>query len=211
MKIALFGSTGPVGQLVIKHALDKGYDVVAFARNPSRLTIKSEKLQIVQGELNDDLSVEKAVSGVNAVISTLGPLGNDKRNSELGDGYLRIIASMKKHNIKRIIALGTASVKDGEDKGVFKFRLLVAVVKRIIPGSYKEIVRIGSIVRNTELDWTLIRVAILTNGTATGKIRSGYYGKTPIGLMVSRDDLAKFFIDQVEEIKFIQKAPAVSN
>jgi putative NADH-flavin reductase len=210
MKIAVFGSTGPCGQLIIKYALEKGYEVVAFARNPSKIVIENKNLRIIKGELNDIASIEEGIKNVDAVVSILGPKGNVK-NTDLSDGYGNIIAAMKKLNVKRIVAMGTASVTDPDDKYVFKFRLLVSIVKSVIPGAYKEIVRIGQLVRNSSLDWTLVRIAILTNGKASGKIKAGNYGKASLGLTISRADLATFFVNQVEDRTYIQKAPAISN
>jgi len=210
MKIAVFGSTGPCGQLIIKYALEKSYKVIAFARNPSKIRIENVNLKIIKGELDNITAIEEAIKDVDAVVSILGPKGNVK-NTELSDGYSYIITAMKKYDVKRIVAMGTASVTDTEDKSVFKFRLLVSVVKSVIPGAYKEIVKIGSIIRNSSLDWTLIRIAILTNGKPSGKIKAGYYGKAPLSLTLSRADLAFFFVNQVEDKTYIQKAPAISN
>lgn len=210
MKIAVFGSTGPCGQFIVKYALEKGYEVVAYARNPTKLKIDNINLKIIKSELNDINAIEKAIKDVDAVVSILGPKGNVK-NTELSDGYGNIIAAMKKYNVKRIIAMGTASVTDPEDKSVFKFRLLVSIVKSVIPGAYKEIVRIGKLIRNSSLDWTLVRISLLTNGKATGKIKAGYYGMAPLGLTISRANLAFFFVNQVEDKTYIQKAPAICN
>ncbi len=210
MKIAVFGSTGPCGQLIIKYAHEKGYEVVAFARNPLKIKIENVNLKIIKGELDDITAIEEAIKDVDAVVSILGPKGNVK-NMELSTGYVNIIAAMKKYNVKRIIAMGTASITDPEDKSVFKFRLLVSVVRSVIPGAYKEIIRIGKLIRNSSLKWTLVRIPLLTNGKATGKIKAGYYGKAPLNLTLSRANLAYFFVYQVEDKTYIQKTPAISN
>lgn len=209
--ITVFGSSGATGQIIIDRAIDKGFQVKAFVRNPSKIKVSNEKLSIIQGELSDITAIENAVQGSDAVLSMLGPLGNDKRNAELGNGYENIILAMKKNNVKRLIAMGTASISIPEEKKPFKFRWLVFMVKNIIPGSYKEIRRIGSIVMNSGLDWTLLRISILTSGNEVGKVKIGPYGETKLGLTITRSDLAALFIDQVEDRSFICKAPAVSN
>jgi hypothetical protein len=60
MKLTIFGATGPSGQLLVNKALAAGHEVTVFARNPSKLTARSEKLHIVSGEITDAASVEKA-------------------------------------------------------------------------------------------------------------------------------------------------------
>jgi len=210
MKIAVFGSTGPSGQLIVKYALSKGYEVVAYARNPSKISFQDKNLTIVQGTLSDIPAIESAVNGVQAVVSILGPSTNVK-TSELSDGTRNIIDAMKKYNVRRLVAMGTASVDDENDLPVFKFRLLVKIIKSVIPGAYREIRLIGNLVKQSGLDWTLIRLGMLTNKAFTGKVVAGYYGKDKINIGISRADLAVFFVDQVENTTYINKAPAISN
>lgn len=210
MKIAVFGSTGPSGQLIVKYALSKGYEVTAYARNPSKINFQDKNLTVIEGTLSDIPAIEHAVSGAQAVVSILGATTNVK-NTELSDGTQNIIDAMKKYHVRRLVAMGTASVDDANDRPVWKFRLLVKIVKSLIPGAYNEIRRIGSRVKQSGLDWTLIRLAMLANGPAKGIKHVGYYGIDDINLTVTRADLAKFFVDQVENSEYIQKAPAISN
>ncbi|HNW69905.1 MAG TPA: SDR family oxidoreductase [Bacteroidales bacterium] len=210
MKIAVFGSTGPSGQLIVKYALSKGFEVMAYARNPSKISFQDKNLTVIEGTLGDITAIERTVSEAQAVISILGATTNVK-TTELSDGTQNIIDAMKKYNVRRLIAMGTASVDDANDRHSFKFRLLVKIVKSLIPGAYNEIRRIGNLVKQSGLDWTLVRLAVLANGPAKGIKHVGYYGKDNIILMVTRADLARFFVDQVESREYIQKAPAISN
>jgi len=210
MKIAVFGSTGPSGQLIVKYALSKGYEVVAYARNPSKISFQDKNLTIIKGTLSDIPAIESTVNGVHAVVSILGPSTNVK-TTELSDGTRNIIDAMKKFNVRRLVAMGTASVDDENDLPVLKFRLLVKIVKSVIPGAYREIRLIGNLVKQSGLDWTLIRLGMLTNKAFTGKVNAGYFGKDKINIGISRADLAAFFVDQVENATYINKAPAISN
>jgi hypothetical protein len=60
------------------------------------------------------------------------------------------------------------------------------------------------------LDWTIIRVPWLNNKPATGKLKVGYYGNKQ-NMTLSRNDLAKFYIDQIKDNQYIRKIPAISN
>ena len=136
MKITIFGSTGPTGQHAIKLALEKGHHVVVYARNPTKIQIQNEKLYIAKGELNDIPAIENAIKGSDAILSFLGPKGNLK-DTLLSQGVANIVKSMEKLGVKRLIALGTASIPDENDSIYpFKFRLLVKMVKIIAPGAY---------------------------------------------------------------------------
>jgi putative NADH-flavin reductase len=210
MKLTIFGSTGPTGQYAIKLAIEKGFNVVAYARNPSKITIKDKNLTVIKGELNDDLAIEYAVRDAGAVLSFLGPKGNLK-DTKLSDGMKNIVAAMEKQGVKRLVALGTASITDEKDNYPFKFRLLVKMVKTIAPGAYSEIRAIGAIIKNSNLDWTIGRVSILNSKPLSKIIICGYYGKEIKSLGISRADMAWFFIDQIDKSNFIKKAPAISN
>jgi len=72
MKIIVFGATGGVGRHVVKQALEKGFEVTAFVRNPSKLEVEHDKLHIIQGDAFNKEEVSAAIDGHDAVISCLG-------------------------------------------------------------------------------------------------------------------------------------------
>jgi uncharacterized protein YbjT (DUF2867 family) len=68
MKLTIFGATGGAGRQLIEQALAEGNEVVVYARNPSKLSMRHEHLTIVQGELHDKSNIERAVNGADAVL-----------------------------------------------------------------------------------------------------------------------------------------------
>jgi putative NADH-flavin reductase len=210
MKIAVFGPTGLSGRELVRQALEAGHHVSAYARTPSKLDITDERLTVVRGELDDTEAIEEAVRGADAVISLLGPTG-DVTGTPLSSGMQNVLAAMKKFGVRRIVLVGTASVSDPNDLPDFKFRLLVAVIRTLLPGAYAEIIRIAEAVRATDLDWTIVRLPLLNNKPKTGRLRVGYYGQGRIRMFLSRADLAAFMLGQAADARFIRKAPAISN
>jgi putative NADH-flavin reductase len=210
MRIAVFGSTGKTGQEVVKQALERGYEVIAYARNPDKMGKHHPKLTISKGELNDMEAISQAISGTNAVISLLGPGGNLKDNS-LSEGVKNIILIMEKHGISRLIQIATPSSSDPHDKRDYLFGFLVGLVKRTMPNVYAEIGRIGDAVRNSKLNWTLIRVPFLNEKPLTKKLRIGYMGENKVKLPLSRADLAWFMLEQLQNNEYVKKAPFISN
>jgi putative NADH-flavin reductase len=106
MRVTIFGATGKTGRMLTQLALVKGYEVIAYARNPAKLEIKDKQLEIVQGELHDQVAIEEAIKGSDAVISLLGPTGTSK-GLPISRGMQMIVQSMKKHGVKRIILVIT--------------------------------------------------------------------------------------------------------
>ena len=210
MKIAIFGATGDTGKQLVEQALAAGHEVVAYVRNPSKLSISHEHLTVIQGELADEALIERAVSGADAVISVLGPRGGSK-NKPITQGTQNIIAAMKKQGLHRLIISSTLSAKDPNDLSDFKAKALVNLVKLTMHDAYEEIVSVAETVRKSDLDWTIVRLTMLNNNPKSGKIRAGYVGKGEVGTQISRADLAEFMLKQVEDTKYLRQAPAISN
>jgi nucleoside-diphosphate-sugar epimerase len=176
MKLTIFGATGDTGKQLIEQALAAGNQVVAFVRNPSKLDTRHEHLTIVQGELADQATIERAVSGADAVISVLGPRG-DSKNKPITRGIQNILASMKKQGVRRLIVSSTPSVSDPNDLPDFKFKALITLVKLTMRTAYEEIINVAKIVRMSDCDWTIVRVSMLNNNPKSGKVKVGYLGK----------------------------------
>jgi putative NADH-flavin reductase len=209
-KIAVFGATGGTGRQVVEQALAEGYDVVAYARDPSRLGISHERLTVVKGELSNQVLIEDAIRGSDAVLSTLGPRGREK-DKPISQGTKNIIAAMKKVGVRRVIVTSTLSAADTEDKPDLRTRAMVNIVKLAMRSAYEDIVATAQLVRSSELDWTILRLAMLNSNPKTGNVRVGYVGSGEVGTAISRADIANFMLKQIGDSKLIRKAPAISN
>jgi len=210
MKITIFGVTGETGRQLVEQALAAGYEVVAYIRNPSKLNINHEHLKVIQGELADEPLIESAVSGADAVISALGPRGGSK-NKPITQGMQNIIAAMKKQGVRRLIITSTLSAKDPNDLPEFKTKALVNLVKFTMHDAYEDIVSAAETVRNSDLDWTIVRLTMLNNDPKSGKAKAGYVGNGKVGTWISRADVADFMLKQVEHTEYLRQAPAISN
>ena len=210
MKIVIFGATGLTGQQLVKQAIAAEHRIVVFARNPSKLDIKSENLTIVKEELSDQDSIEKTIDGADAVISLLGPRRSSD-NRPLTQGMQNIIKAMKMKDVRRLVSSSTLRVKDPADKPSFNVKLLVGIIKTTIHAAYDDIIGVADEVRGSDLDWTIVRVAMLNNKPKTGTVRTGYVGTGQVGLSISHADFADFMLKQVEDRRFLRQAPAISN
>jgi nucleoside-diphosphate-sugar epimerase len=202
MKITIFGATGQMGQLLARQALDAGHDVLAFARNPDKLTISHPRLTIAPGQLDDDAAIGHAVRGADAVIEGVG---------SHSDGTRRIITAMRASDARRIVVVSTCSVPDPADRPDPNVKALVRLVKTVAPGPCQQIRAAAGYVRASDLAWTLVRVAKLTNDPPTGQLKIGYYGHGTVGLSVTRADTAAFLLSQTSDTTNLHSAPAISN
>jgi len=210
MKLVIFGATGKTGQLLVKEALDAGNNVVIYARNPAKIDVKNERLSIIQGELSDQEKIESTVKGAGAVLSLLGPKGGSK-SKPLTLGIENIITAMKKLGVRRLIAISTLSAKDPRDQPEFRARFLVAVVKLIMRSAYNEIVGVANVIRQSDVDWTILRLTLLNDKRKSGKVRVGYLGKNELGTWISRANVADFMLQEVNDTRYLREAPVITN
>src|SRR5690242_16463860 len=76
-KICVIGASGKLGRYLVRHALDRGYEVVAVCREVSaeKLEEFSGRITIVPGATDDRQVIECAVAGCDAVLTVLVPRG----------------------------------------------------------------------------------------------------------------------------------------
>ncbi len=209
MRLTVFGATGGAGKQLVEQALAAGHEVVAFVRDPSKLTTRHERLTIVQGDVTDQAVVERAVNGADAVISALGPR-RDTRSKLITRGTQNILAAMKKHGVRRLVLTSTPSANDPNDSLDFRFKIAVGLIRLMARSAYEDIVNTAQVVRASDCDWTIVRVSALSDAPKTGRVKVGYVGKA-IGMRLSRADLAEFMLKQVQDTRYLRQAPAISN
>lgn len=202
MRVTVFGATGRTGRLFIKKALLKGHEVVAFARSPEKITFQHERLTIIKGTLSDIDAIEKAVKDTDAVIELIGAVS---------EGTANIVAAMQKHNVRRLIALSAISHQDALDKRDFQRGLINGIVKLTMPKLVKEVSKAAAIIRESGLDWTLVRVPSLKDNGSSSYVKVGSYGRGEVGFQLSRADLSQFMYEQLTDQKYIRQAPAISS
>ncbi len=211
MNISVFGGTGETGLLVIKKALDKGHTVTAFARNPSKIAFRHDRLKIVKGELTDTDKIESAIKNTDAVLSVLGPTGRTT-GLPVSTGIGNIIHAMHKQSVKRLVATTTPSYKDPNDKFDLGLALFILIIRLLLKDTYRDVVEIGRAVVNSHLDWTLVRIPLLLRKPAKGKLNIGYMGDGKVKLfLLTREDLADFLVRQIDDQSYIGKSPVISN
>ena len=211
MKIAILGSTGFVGKVLIHKAVAAGYQVKTLARNSEKLEDLSDRIEIIQGNVFDPLAVEATIDGTEAVLSTIGPPQRNPDNPVQYEKAMKdIVRIMDQHGIKRYIHIGGAVHKGGENE-VWNFnrkllRLFLNLFGRqILVAKHLE----WEVLKSSDLDWTLIRPPRITNGKATGDISADE--KNLFSLKVSIGDLTDLILEQIASKKWIRKAPLVSS
>jgi putative NADH-flavin reductase len=211
MKIAILGSTGFVGKVLINKAVVAGYQIKTLARYPERLDYIKDKVEIIKGSVFEPLSIDATIEDTQAVISTIGPPPDKKCDPSLFENAMKdIVKSMDKHGVKRYIHIGGAGHAGGEDeKWTLKRRFLRLFLnlfgKQILVAKHLE----WEVLKTSDLDWTLVRPPRIANEVASGDISANE--KKLESLKVSVGDLTDFILEQITSKEWIRKAPLVSS
>jgi putative NADH-flavin reductase len=208
--IALIGATGKVGQQFLNAALAAGYKVKALARNSSKISQKSEKLEIIVGDVLNQADVDKVVAGSDIVVSLFGQV-KDSPEWVQRDGTKKLLLAMQKNNIDRIISLSGGGLPFPEkDEPKFADKLIRTIMKIAVPKVLNDANAHAEVLKSSKAKWTIVRGPRLTDKPRVGKYRIGWVGVNG-STSISRADLADFILSQVEDETFNFMMPFVSN
>lgn len=207
MNIIIFGASGATGHQLVKQALAQGHMVTAFVRNASRLKIRHHHLKVMEGDVIDYHLVELAIRDKDAVLSALGASSPFKYDRAIVDGVSNIIRAMSRNAVHRFIYLSFAGVRESRHQaGIMIKYLTPAILQTEIAGHEDREIMI----RQSGLQWTIVRPPTLTNGKRRTSFRSGENIKAEgLIITISRADVAEFMLSQLKVNTFLRKTPLV--
>ncbi|MFI6211871.1 NAD(P)-dependent oxidoreductase [Nocardia brasiliensis] len=207
MKIAVFGATSTVGRLVVEQALAEGHQVTAFTRSAAGLTQRHERLDIVEGDVLESDSVQRAVAGQDAVLVSLGA---GRKGVIRAEGTRAVIEAMNRTGVKRLIVQTTLGV--GDSKANLNFLWKYVMFGLLLRQAFADHVQQEAYVRASDLDWTIVRPSAFTDGPRTGGFRRGFpAGERGLTLKIARADIAGFMLEQLTDTTYLRQAPGISN
>lgn len=208
MKLLIFGSTGGTGRELLKQALQQDHSVTAFARNPAKIDdIQHTNLQVVRGDVLDPPAVETAVAGQEAILSTIG--AGAGRTTLREDGTRNIIEAMEKASVQRLISQSSLGVDDSRANLSFFTKYIIVSV--FLRHAFADHERQEAIIKQSSLDWIIVRPPHLTNGPHTGAYSHGF--PTTIRRIkgkISHADVADFMLKQLTDDIYHHQTPGVS-
>ena len=211
MTVLIFGADGAIGKLLVEKALDEGFIVKAYVRNLSMFYYNHQNLTFIKGELYDYENIKKAVSGVDAVISTLDPpVARYYEGFPVLEGHKNIVRAMKSENVKRFITIATPSVKFEKDVPSLITKLPTIMAKLFSRKAYKQIVEIGNVVASSDLDWTIVRFVALKNRKAKGIVKVTF-GDRKVKFGISRADIADFIFKEINVNRYVRSMPIIGS
>jgi uncharacterized protein YbjT (DUF2867 family) len=201
MNLVILGATGGTGRLVVEKALAAGHAVTALVRSPEKLTIRNSSLHVIAGKATDAGDVARAFEGAGAVISTLGGTG-----SVIADSTRAILEAAHKTGVERVVVLSSFFVERD------RLDALARLVTGIAAGSkIKDKIAGEQLLRQSDLDWTIVYASPLTDGPATGFVEVPVEGtKRRLWDRISRSDVAAALVQAATSPQYSRRSVGIT-
>jgi len=212
-RVCIIGASGKLGQYMVEHALERGYEVVGVCRKQSVEKLKrfQGKITIVPGMTNDRKVIKKAVKGCDGVLTVLVPWGVNNYSS----GTAQAVLDFAEPNARLIFSCGWHISRDGKDTYPWKLTFIVNVggwiARKLRFVDIDDQVEACQRIFDSDAKWTVVRGSDLEEGESQGlPVWSEHVGDPILeSNLTRRIDFALFMVEALENDELIQKAPAI--
>lgn len=212
-RVCIVGASGKLGQYLVQHCLDRGYEVVGVCRKKSvpKLAPYAGRIEIVPGPSDDRDVIARAVAGCDAVLTVLVPFGVHGYAS----GTAQAVLDHAEPGARLVFSCGWHISMDGRDAYSWRFNATVAVVTRL--ARWLRFVDIDDQVEAcrrvfaSDARWTVVRGSDLEEGESQGlPVWSRHVGDPVLASnLTRRTDFALFMVEAIGDDALIHEAPAI--
>ena len=206
MNVLIIGAAGKTGSIVVERAVAAGHIVTAFVRDAT--TYRSPaNVRVVAGDATDQPSLNKAMAGQDAVISTIAGKTPYRKTTLERSVAGAVVTAMKANGARRLIVISSFGVGDSADQaGWFVEHVIVPTWLR---GSTEDKAAMEAVVRASGISFVIVRPAMLTDDAATGNVN--VFQGHQVAHKIARADVAQFCVDQLTSDEHVGSAVTIAN
>ncbi|WP_149182236.1 NAD(P)H-binding protein [Streptomyces sp. TRM49041] len=212
-KVCIVGASGKLGQYMVRHALERGYEVVGVCRERSvpKLAAFEDRMTIVPGDTNDPEVIRRAVAGCDGVLTVLVPWGV----RQYASGTAQAVLDHARPGARLVFSCGWHITRDGKD--TYSRTFLAGVRIAAVLGKLARAVEIDDQVEAcrrvfaSDSRWTVVRGSSLEEGESQGlPVWSRHVGDPVLASdLTRRVDFALFMVEALTDDALVQEAPAI--
>ncbi len=213
MKICIVGASGKLGRYMVRHALDRGYEVVGVCRAKSvaKLDAFTDRITIIPGDTNNRDVIRKAVEGCDGVLTVLVPWGR----KQYATGTAQAVLDFSRPEARLIFSCGWHITRDGLDRYSRTLRWqeraarVLGWLTRII--DLNDQIEACARIFASDRRWTVVRGSDLEEGESQGlPVWSRHVGDPILqSNMTRRVDFALFMVEALTDDSLVREAPAI--
>ena len=213
MRVCIVGASGKLGQHMVQHALDRGYEVVGVCREKSvgKLDAFKGRITVIPGGTDDREVIKKALEGCDGVLTVLVPWGIHQYSS----GTAQAVLDSARRDARLVFSCGWHITRDGQDVYSRTFKTLVKAA-----GWLARLLRVAELDDQVEAcrrvfasksRWTVVRGSNLEEGESQGlPVWSRHVGDPILASNITRRvDFALFMVAALDDDALIHEAPAI--
>ena len=213
MKVCIVGASGKLGQYMVRHALDKGHEVVGVCRAQSvgKLDAFKDRITIVPGATDDRAVIQEAVAGCEGVLTVLVPWGV----KGYATGTAQAVLDHAAPGARLVFSCGWHITRDGKDVYSRAFLAMVAAIGFVARLTrfvdLRDQVEACRRVFTSDTRWTVVRGSDLEEGPSEGlPVWSRHVGDPILASNKTRRiDFALFMVHALEDDSLVHEAPAI--
>lgn len=198
MNVLVLGATGRTGRLAVDVLRERGHALRALHRRDV------PGVETTIAEIGDETAMVAALSGVDAVVSTLASTNRDPVCSVAA---ATVIAAARGGALRYVSVAGAGVDVPGDAKAL-PDRIVGKAMKIVVGRMLADRQREHELLARSGLDWTLLRPPRLVDGAPSGQVTWSF--GTPAATKITRGDLAVCIADALDRDDLIGRAPFVA-
>jgi putative NADH-flavin reductase len=206
LTIAVIAANGRSGTVFVLAALAAGHRVRAGIYGQNNLPAH-ENLTVMSCDATNERDIERLLNGADVVVSLIGH--GPKSPSRVQTNAFRVLTEvMSRSDVRRVISLTGTGVRFPGDTPSITDRLANLIIATIDPNRVQDGIEHAKLLQATSLDWTIVRVLKLGDGSHGGQVIFSLHG--PAEFMTPRARVATALLQIIESGDYVQQAPIIT-
>lgn len=208
--LLVMGASSGIGLEVVKQSLAAGHQVRAFARSAKNINLVHEHLELFTGDALNPAQVRSALVDIDAVVQTLGVPFNLRLFTGpitlFSEATGLLVDAMQAADCKRLLSITGFGAGDSQAS----IHPLQRMGFNLVFGrAYSDKSKQEQLIQNSNLNWTIVRPGVLTNGQNTENYQTLVTPETWRNGLVSRAAVANYLVSNISDPTSFRTSPVI--